>query len=313
MIQESSDNPPSIEASKRPVYVTYLCKDPDVSRLVRTSALFEDLNTHATKIDSINELFLDEDSLPHLLIVDVTDEQHERNLLESEVRSALSGCEILVLCSEQDVEVWQHRVLRGEVDDYFVAWPLYDPQHLKVQIWRAIERSSSVRRRGLEETSESNSETESANVIKAQEEPRQYEFSGKRILVIEDEKDSAQVVYEILVAEGFEVKHATSVKDAYVKFADESFDVVLADLMMPGISGSAVVKTIKAKLEWSEVPILVTTAHSSHSLVRECLREGAKDYLVKPITRETLMPRIASILGLTWNNPQPADDETRLS
>lgn len=307
MTQEPSDRPPSPDADKRPVYISYSCKDPNIGTLVIRSSVFANVNTHLRRIESFDELFLDEPSPPHLLIVDVTDERNERTLLESEVRKALPGCEVIVLCSEEDAERWQHRVLQGEISDYFVGWPLYDSHHLKVQIWRAIERSSSVRSRVLEETSES------TNVKRAEEEPRQYNFSGKCILVLEDEKDCAQVVHEFLVAEGFEVKHATSVKDAYAKFADESFDVVLADLMMPGISGSAVVKTIKAKLKWSEVPILVTTASSSRSLVRECLKEGAKDYLVKPITREILMARIASVLGLTWNNPQLPDDEAKVS
>lgn len=313
MIQEPSDRSPSLDASKGLAYVTYSCKDRDVSTLVRGSSLFENLNTRVTRIDSIDELFLDEHSPPHILIVDVTDERNERTLLESEVGKALPGCEVIVLCFEQDAERWQQRVLQGEIGDYFVGWPLYDRHHLKVQIWRAIERSFSVRRGCLEETSESNSEPESGKAEKARQEPRPSKFSGKCILVLEDQRDSAEVVHEILIAEGFEVKHAGSVKDAYIKFADESFDVVLADLMMPGVSGPAVIRRIRAKLKWSEAPILVTTAHSNRALVRECMREGAKDYLIKPITRKMLMPRIASVLGLTWNDPQLPDDETKLS
>ncbi len=281
------------------VRVTFFSADEDISRLMWEYANIPHVKTRAVSLPTISDLSFVEEPMQGVLIVDITEQCDVESLLSSNARRAISHCEVIVLCSHADADYWLDMALREEISDYHIVRPLSDLGNLKLKIWRAIDRSAAKPSSRAEDASSGpSSEDAPTESLVQRETSTKGPFAGKRVLIVEDDAASAEAMQDMLASEGFDVKVAGSVKDAYSRFVDLSFDVILLDLMMPGISGPAAVKTVREKFKCSEAPLIVTTAHSEQDLVKECLREGATDYLIKPITRKTLIPRIASALGL---------------
>lgn len=200
---------------------------------------------------------------------------------------------VIVLCPVETARFWQRKVFEGAVADYFVACPLQNLPYLEVILWRALNaRRTTGRGRSGQNGSPSEQRSPHSTATK---------FAHKRALVIEDDTYSAELVRDILDAEGFTVKTARTVLSACNKFRDQRFDVILADLMMPGLSGPRVVRALKNQLAAGNTPVIVTSAHSDRELVKQCIDEGARDYIVKPIVRDKLLPRVAAALGTLRN------------
>ena len=279
------------------VRVVFFCEDENIAPLIWEYSNVEHVKTRVIELVSMSELSRVEESLGGVVIVDITENCDSESLLGLSARRALSDCEVIVLCSHHEAEYWQEMVLRQEISDFHVVRPLTDPWGLKIKIWRAVEWSAGMSE-GANTLAIPVSPTPE-NSDAAQEQRRKLVFFGNCALIIEDDIPSAEVAEGILVSEGFEVRCAKSVVDAYARFVEEVFDVVLLDLMLPGISGPAAVKAVREKLNCKEVPIIVTTAYSEKSLVRRCFQEGANEYLLKPISRKKLLPRMASVLGVS--------------
>lgn len=249
---------------------------------------------HVTKLDSISQLMDESTPSPDLLIIDIMDDGGADSLFSAAARDSLSIAEVIVLCSAEDASKWQDMVLREEIRDYFIIRPLNDPGYLKVQIWRAI-RACIAKQRAQAGQSDT-PETENALPEVPTQSDSTRDSSGKHALVLEDDDASAEVLTDILSEDGFTVRRAKSIIDAYRRFSDQRFDIFFADLMMPGIHGAAVVRAIRDKLKDAEAPIIVVSAFSDSELVEECMKEGASDYVIKPITRARLLPRIRLVL-----------------
>ena len=281
------------------VRVVFFSADEDISKLIWDYSSVPHVKTRVVSLPTISDLSFVEQPMQGVLVVDITEQCDMESLLSANARRAISECEIIVLCSHADADYWLDMAMREEISDYHITRPLNDPGNLKLKIWRAIERSATKRLSKANDPEPRPSSEDAPSQIPAQQElPDKGPFAGKRVLIVEDDKASAEAMEDMLVSEGFEVKAAGSVKDACVRFADLDFDLILLDLMMPGISGPTAVKTIRQKLKSTEAPIIVTTAYSERDLVKDCMGEGAIDYLLKPITRKTLLPRIALALEL---------------
>ena len=128
-----------------------------------------------------------------------------------------------------------------------------------------------------------------------------------RILVVEDEKSFSEPLAFLLGKEGYEVEVASDGNEAIAKFDKSGADLVLLDLMLPGISGTEVCKQIRAT---SNVPIIMLTAKDDEVDKVVGLELGADDYVTKPFSPRELLARIKAVLRR--RAPQSTDDPVDL-
>ncbi len=117
---------------------------------------------------------------------------------------------------------------------------------------------------------------------------------SNKILFIEDEEDLTLIVADTLRGQGYEVATASDGIEGLEKFKAEGADIVVADVMMPGMDGFSMAKEIR-KLS-TAVPLLFLTAKSTIDDVEEGFEIGANDYLKKPFELRELIVRIKALL-----------------
>jgi DNA-binding response OmpR family regulator len=122
---------------------------------------------------------------------------------------------------------------------------------------------------------------------------RQAEGVGTRILAVEDDERIRTAVKLALEDEGWTVAEAANGEDALASFQQEPADVVLIDIMLPGIDGFEVCRSIRRT---SDVPIVMVTARADTHDVVAGLEAGADDYLTKPFAPKELSARIRALL-----------------
>lgn len=120
-------------------------------------------------------------------------------------------------------------------------------------------------------------------------------MSGK-ILLVEDEHSIADPVIYNLKQEGFSVTHVDEGPIALEIFSEESFDLIILDLMLPEISGLDICRSIRKE---SDVPIIMVTAKDSEADRVAGLELGADDYVTKPFSVRELMSRVRAVLRRT--------------
>ena len=114
------------------------------------------------------------------------------------------------------------------------------------------------------------------------------------ILVVDDEDTLRLGMKARLETQGFNVDTAANGEEAMTKLQQQSFDLVLLDINMPFVNGIQVLEYITA--EHQDTDVIMLTGFSDFSLAMECLKKGAKDYLVKPIDTSELVARLKSFL-----------------
>ncbi|XZN92745.1 MAG: response regulator [Microcoleus sp.] len=118
-----------------------------------------------------------------------------------------------------------------------------------------------------------------------------------RILVVDDAPDNVLLVETILEEEGYEISSADNGFSALLQIEKSPPDLLLLDVMMPGMDGYEVTKRIRQKTELPFIPILLITAHDSASVVQG-LDMGADDFIRKPVEMDELLARVRSLLRL---------------
>ena len=116
-----------------------------------------------------------------------------------------------------------------------------------------------------------------------------------KILIVDDEEDFVGTLAERLELRGFEVDAATSGSDALEHVGDESFSVLVLDVKMPGIDGLELMAQIKQSRP--DLPVILLTGHGSADDVERGMKEGACEYLMKPVDIEELIERIKNCAG----------------
>lgn len=128
-----------------------------------------------------------------------------------------------------------------------------------------------------------------------------------RLLVVDDDVKITSFLRRSLVLEGYDVSVANSGTDAIRQVAQEAPDLMILDIMMPGIDGIEVCRRVRAAGE--RFPILMLTARDAVSDRVNGLDSGADDYLVKPFALEELLARVRALLRRA--EPQDADGSGR--
>jgi two-component system response regulator RegX3 len=114
-----------------------------------------------------------------------------------------------------------------------------------------------------------------------------------RILIVEDEESFSDPLSYLLSKEGYEVSVADNGNDALVEFDSTGADLVLLDLMLPGLSGVDVCRALRQR---SNVPVIMLTAKDSEVDKVVGLELGADDYVTKPYSSRELLARIKAVL-----------------
>jgi CheY-like chemotaxis protein len=116
------------------------------------------------------------------------------------------------------------------------------------------------------------------------------------ILVVDDIEDNRAVLQRRLERQGHEVACAAGGADALAMVAARPFDLVLLDVMMPGMDGYAVLEGLKASPETRDIPVIMISALDDMASVVRCIERGAEDYLPKPFDPVLLKARIGACL-----------------
>ena len=132
----------------------------------------------------------------------------------------------------------------------------------------------------------------------------------ERILVVEDEEDILELVRYNLVKEGYQVTGALTGEDALKKARAEVFDLIVLDLMLPGIDGLDVAKKLKSDQKTGHLPILMLTAKGEEADIVTGLELGADDYVTKPFSPRVLIARVRAILRRKTGKPD--EDEASM-
>lgn len=132
----------------------------------------------------------------------------------------------------------------------------------------------------------------------------------KKILIIEDEVNIARVLQLELEFEGYLTDIAHSGTDGLIKYREQHWDLVLLDLMLPGIKGLDVLRRIRTTE--ATTPIILLTAKSGVADKVTGLDLGANDYITKPFEFEELLARIRAALRMTGLKEQMTTDDAHL-
>lgn len=117
----------------------------------------------------------------------------------------------------------------------------------------------------------------------------------KSVLVVDDSPTDSHLLSEMLKKNGFSVSTATSGEDAIVKAKQTKPDLILMDIVMPGMSGFEATRAITKNPETSSIPVIVCSTKGQETDKAWGLRQGAKDYIVKPVTEKVLMDKIRAL------------------
>ena len=115
-----------------------------------------------------------------------------------------------------------------------------------------------------------------------------------RILVVEDDKDLNKSVCSFLNHSGYEATGCLNATDAYDAMYETMFDLIVSDIMMPGVDGFEFTQNVRALNQ--EIPILFMTARDDIASKQRGFRIGVDDYMVKPIDLDELFLRIGALL-----------------
>jgi len=117
-----------------------------------------------------------------------------------------------------------------------------------------------------------------------------------QIMVVDDDQDTLAILTHHLQREGFVAIEASSGAQCLKLVHENEVDVILLDLMMPGMDGFEVVRALRDDLETAEIPIIMLTARDDLDARAEGMRLGVSDFLAKPVFRRQLASRVRAQL-----------------
>ena len=123
-------------------------------------------------------------------------------------------------------------------------------------------------------------------------------MSGHRILIVDDEPLNIKLLSALLISKGYQVLTAGDGKEAIRKVKNERPDLILLDIMMPGMDGFEATKFLKSDADTKNIPIILVTALTGEDEKKRGLDAGADEFINKPVNHQELETRVLSLLRL---------------
>jgi twitching motility two-component system response regulator PilH len=142
--------------------------------------------------------------------------------------------------------------------------------------------------------------TVSARTLVAAVEPRdtgtRVTMGIRKILIVDDSPTERHVLNDLLTKAGFEVVTSDNGEDAIVKAKQVKPDLILMDVVMPGLNGFQATRAISRDPDTRTIPIILCTSKTQETDKIWGLRQGARDYVVKPVDRDELLGKINALV-----------------
>jgi len=116
-----------------------------------------------------------------------------------------------------------------------------------------------------------------------------------KILIVDDSPTEALFMSDLLGKQGFKVSVAGNSDQAFARLESESFDLILMDVVMPGQNGYQATRAIKRDDRFKDIPVIMCTSKGLDTDRIWGMRQGASDYIVKPVDSQELLTKIAAL------------------
>ena len=120
-------------------------------------------------------------------------------------------------------------------------------------------------------------------------------MSIQKILLVDDSKTELHVLSELLTKKGYKVRTAENGEEALKRLQEEKPDLILMDVVMPGQNGFQLTRAITRDPDFANVPVIICTSKNQETDRVWGMRQGARDYIVKPVDQEELMGKITAL------------------
>ena len=120
---------------------------------------------------------------------------------------------------------------------------------------------------------------------------------GKKILIVEDELDLCRIMETRLQANGYQIISAQSGEEALKKAQSSHPDLIVLDILLPGMDGFEVFRQLKKKRKTKNIPVILLTSLDYEKAVSKGLEEGAACFITKPYRRKDLLDEIENCLN----------------
>ena len=122
-------------------------------------------------------------------------------------------------------------------------------------------------------------------------------MSGKKVLIVDDSATERHVLEQIMSEAGFVVITASTGEEGVAKAKSEKPSLVLMDVVMPGMNGYQATREITKGKETAGIPVIICTSRGAETDKLWGVRQGAQEYLVKPINKQILLQKVQKILS----------------
>jgi twitching motility two-component system response regulator PilH len=120
-------------------------------------------------------------------------------------------------------------------------------------------------------------------------------MSIHKVLIVDDSKTEQMFLMELLQSNGYLARTADNAEEAFKRLAEETPDLILMDIVMPGQNGFQLTRAINRTPEYTEIPIFICTSKSLETDRVWGMRQGARDYITKPVNATELLGKIKAL------------------
>ncbi|GAA3982865.1 twitching motility response regulator PilH [Comamonas faecalis] len=117
----------------------------------------------------------------------------------------------------------------------------------------------------------------------------------RKVLVVDDSRTELMYLTDLLQKKGMQVRTAQNAQEAFARLAEEKPDLILMDVVMPGQNGFQLTRTIARDPQYADVPIIMCTSKNQETDRVWGLRQGARDYITKPVDPAQLQSKIEAL------------------
>ena len=114
----------------------------------------------------------------------------------------------------------------------------------------------------------------------------------QKVLVVDDSKTELMYLTDLLQKKGMQVRTAENAEEAFRRLAEDKPDLILMDVVMPGQNGFQLTRAISRDERWAGIPIVMCTSKNQETDKLWGMRQGARDYIVKPVNGDELLAKI---------------------